>query len=385
MLLGWSWLLPARARRIEPIQSNRFEYDIALMNERASGARPTLAAVAARAGVSVSTASLVFSGRGPVSDATRGRVLTAAAELDYAGPDPTARSLRRGRTGVVGVVTEDRLAEAFRDPMNLALLDGIGEGFGDERIGLLVIPLAADRADDLPAAPIDAAILLGCSTGIARPVEALRQRRIPVVAIEADPMPGVVAIDLDNRDASRRGAEHLHDLGHRRVAIITLPIDADHARGEVTAGRLSRASAHTTLERLAGTRAVFPEAPAVSTASSTVDEGMRAARPLLDVAPARRPTAIVAQSDLLAVGVLRAADELGIAVPGELSVLGFDGIRVEGATSHVLTTLVQPAVQKGRAAAEAVLAGLAGRPGRAVELRSELRIGTTTASPVTRP
>ena len=76
------------------------------MEDQASAPRPTLAAVAARAGVSVSTASLVFSGRGPVADSTRERVLAAAGELHYAGPDPTARSLRRGSTGViVGRVT----------------------------------------------------------------------------------------------------------------------------------------------------------------------------------------------------------------------------------------------------------------------------------------
>ena len=342
--------------------------------------RPTLASVAARAGVSVSTASLVFSGRGPVAEATRDRVMGAASELDYAGPDPTARSLRRGRSGVIGVITEDRLGETFRDPMNLALLDGIGDGLGDERIGLLVIPLATASGTDLASAPMDAAILLGCSTDVMGSVDALRQRRVPVVAIEAAPMAGVVAIDLDNRDASRRGAEHLHGLGHRRVGIVTLPLDAAHTRGEVTAERLATATAYGTLERLAGARQVFPAAVAVSAAGSTVDEGARAGRALLDVPPRDRPTAIIAQSDLLAVGVLRVAEELGIDVPSRLSVIGFDGIRLEGATTHVLTTLVQPAVEKGRRAAEAVLTALAGGSGGAVQLRSELRIGTTTAA-----
>jgi DNA-binding LacI/PurR family transcriptional regulator len=348
------------------------------MTEQASAPRPTLAAVAARAGVSVSTASLVFSGRGPVSDATRERVLAAAAELDYAGPDPTARSLRRGRTGVIGVVTEDSLAETFRDPMNLALLDGIGDGLGDERLGLLVIPQVSDPGIDLAAAPVDAAILLGCSTDVAPSVAALRQRRIPVVAIEAVPMDDVIAIDLDNRDASRRGAEHLAALGHRRVAVVALPLDAARTRGEVTAERLAGSAAHTTMERLAGVREVFPGAVAQSASASSVDEGARAARLLLDVPAADRPTAIAAQSDLLAVGVLRAADELGIAVPGQLSVIGFDGVRLEGAIEGVLTTLVQPAVEKGRLAAAAVLAALAGHATAAVELHSELRIGTTT-------
>lgn len=347
------------------------------MDERATtqSARPTLAGVAARAGVSVSTASLVFSGAGPVSVRTRERVLTAAAELDYGGPDPTARSLRRGRSGVIGVVTEERLGETFRDPMNLALLDGIGEGLGDERIGLLVIPLASADGTELASAPMDAAILLGCSTDVASSVEALRQRRVPVVAIEAAPMAGVIAIDLDNRDASRRGAEHLRDLGHRRVGVVTLPLDGDHTRGPVTAERIATSTAFGTLERLAGAREVFPDAPAVSAAGSTIDEGRRAGRTLLE---SDRPTAIVAQSDLLAIGVLRAADELGIVVPGELSVVGFDGIRTDGMTAEVLSTLVQPAVEKGRLAAEAVLSALAGEPARPAQLHSELRIGTTT-------
>lgn len=351
------------------------------MTEQASAPRPTLAAVAARAGVSVSTASLVFSGRGPVADATRERVLTAAADLDYAGPDPTARSLRRGRTGVIGVVTEDSLADAFRDPMNLALLDGIGDGLGDERLGLLVIPQVSDPGIDLAAAPMDAAILLGCSTDVAPSVAALRQRRIPVVAIEAVPMDDVIPIDLDNRDASRRGAEHLSDLGHRRVAIVTLPLDPARTRGEVTPERLASSAAHTTMERLAGVREVFPDAPAQVAGASSVAEGARAARLLLDGPAGDRPTAIVAQSDLLAVGVLRAADELGIAVPGGLSVIGFDGVRLEGAIDGVLTTLVQPAVEKGRLAAAAVLAALAGHPTGPVLLRSDLRVGTTTGPP----
>ena len=82
-------------------------------------ARPTLAGVAARAGVSSSTASLAFSGSPRVTAATRERVLAAAAELGYAGPDPIAASLRRGRSGVIGVFIGERLLYAFRDPVSV--------------------------------------------------------------------------------------------------------------------------------------------------------------------------------------------------------------------------------------------------------------------------
>jgi len=341
--------------------------------------RPTLAAVAARAGVSASTASLVFSGRGPVAEATRTRVLAAAADLDYAGPDPTARSLRRGSTGVIGVVTEDRLGEAFRDPINLALLDGLGEELADEGFGLLILPWSGDGGVDLSAAPMDAAILLGCSADLARSVEALQRRRIPLVAIEAPDIAGVVGIDLDNADATRRGAELLRELGHRRVALVTLPLDLPRTRGPLTPEREAEATAFTAAERIRGARAVFPDAGGVSASGSSVAEGYAAGRALLEVPASERPTAVVAQSDLLAAGVIRAAEELGVAVPEQLSVLGFDGIRLDGVTTHNLTTLVQPAIEKGRIAGRAVRSALAGGAPEPVALTSELRLGSTTA------
>jgi len=349
----------------------------------AANSRPTLAGVAARAGVSASAASLVFSGAGPVADATRARVLEAAAALGYAGPDPTARSLRRGRTGVVGVVTEDRLGDAFRDPINLALLDGLGEELADEGFGLLVLPWAPDSAVELAAVPMDAAILLGCSADLASSVERLRRRRIPLVAIEAPPLGDVVPIELDNADATRRGAELLRALGHEQIALVTLPLDVARTRAPLTPQREAASTAFTASERIRGARAVFPDAGGVSAGGSTVSEGYAAGRALLDVPATERPTAVIAQSDLLAIGVIRAAEELGIDVPEELSVLGFDGIRLQGLTAHDLTTLVQPAVEKGRAAGRAVREALAGDLPAPVALTSELRRGATVArSPI---
>jgi DNA-binding LacI/PurR family transcriptional regulator len=346
--------------------------------EASTSPRPTLAAVAARAGVSVSTASLVFSGAGPVAAATRDRVLAAAAELEYGGPDPTARSLRRGRSGVIAIITEDRLADAFRDPMNLAFLDGVAQAFGDERTGLLVIPLAAESGVDLSAPPMDAAILLGCSLDLGASVEVLRRRRIPIVAVEAEPFDGVLLVDLDNRAASRRGAAHLFELGHRDVATVTLALDATRTFGPLTPERERGATGNTTRQRLAGLREIYPHAGGISTSGSYLADGYAAGIELLDRPAEERPTAIVAQSDVLALGVLRAAEHLRIDVPGELSILGFDGVRLEGAGSQEITTLVQPAVEKGEAAAAAVFAALAGGRPEPVLLHCELRIGTTT-------
>jgi DNA-binding LacI/PurR family transcriptional regulator len=349
--------------------------------------RPTLAAVAARAGVSASTASLAFSGTGPVSDATRERVLQAARELNYGGPDPRARSLRRGRSGIVGVVLEERVRDAFRDPIKIATLDGISEEIGAIDSGVLVLTEVvgdADAADGknpltLRDAPLDAAVLMGCSPRFEESIAILRSRGVPIVAIEGDPGdPDVPQILQDNREATRLGARHLRELGHERVAIVTLPLDKEHLRAPVTPERFAGTTNATTRERLQGAWDVFPDAPARSTSGSFADEGRYAALEILDVEASARPTAIIAQSDLLAAGVIRAAESLGIAVPEELSVIGFDGARVDGLWPYDLTTLVQPAVEKGRAAGAAVLAELAGERGRSVQLTSELRVGTTT-------
>ncbi|MGX5696161.1 substrate-binding domain-containing protein [Agromyces soli] len=351
-------------------------------------ARPTLADVAARAGVSPSTASLAFSGSGPVSDATKERVLAAAAELGYAGPDPRARSLRRGRSGVVGVVLEERVRSAFLDPVKIRTLDGIADGLAPLGAGLLLLPDLGDADGSLPIdfAPVDAVVLLWCGLRSARAVEALQRRGIPTVAIECDAGDETPRITIDNREATARGARHLLELGHRRVAVVALPLDEDRRRERVTPERLAAATNDVTLERLAGAREVFPEAPAVSGDASSIEAGRLAALELLADAsgaplPAsERPTAIIAQSDLLAAGAIAAAEELGLAVPGELSVLGFDGIRVDG-LRHDLTTLEQPSTAKGRAAGEAVVKLLSGEPAESVAFTSTLHLGETTAAP----
>lgn len=341
------------------------------------GGRPTLAAVAARAGVSPSTASLAFSGAGPVSDATRARVLAAAEELGYAGPDPRAQSLRRGRSGIIGVVMEDRLRDAFRDPINVAVLEGVADELGLAGYALLLLTDTAEGSASIALAPMDGVILIGCSRELDAPVTAFRQRGIAIVAIESEPLDGVVHIDLDNRDATARGARHLRELGHERVGLVTLPVGAVHELGRLTDERIEGSKVHTTIQRVRGARDVFPDAPGVIASGFAAEDGLAAGRELLRVH--REITAVIAQSDLLALGVIRAAEEAGMHVPHDLSVLGFDGVRIEGAAPYELTTLVQPSVEKGRAAGRAVVAMV--EDGEAIprSFRSELRIGNTTA------
>jgi DNA-binding LacI/PurR family transcriptional regulator len=340
--------------------------------------RPNLARVAALAGVSPSTASLAFSGAGPVSAETKAKVLAAAESLGYAGPDPRAQSLRRGRSGIVGVVLEDRLRDAFRDPMNIAMLDGIADEIGTAGASLLLLTETGEDRGNIQSASMDAVILVGCSTSLEESVTVLRQRRMPIVAIEAKDLDEVVPIGLDNRRASATAARHLKDLGHERIGVVTLPLENSHTAGPLAPDWQTTATSHTAIERLLGVSEIYDEFEGFVASGSEIAAGREAGWALL--LQLNRPTAIIAQSDLLAIGVIRAAEELGMSVPDDLSVIGFDGVRTEETGSHDLTTLVQPAVEKGRAAGRAVLDLLSDKLPRAVQFTSAFHRGNTTTT-----
>lgn len=348
--------------------------------------RATIADVARRAGVSPSTASVVFSGKTPVSEATRSRVRQAAEELGYTGPDPRAASLRTGRSGIVGVVFEEHLGTVFLDPVKTLMMDGLADAMTPVGAGLLLLrdhdPVGTGPT--LMTAPIDAAVLVGCSGLLRESLDTVKARGIPVVVLEGDAGGDVPRIVLDNREAQRQAASHLRSLGHWRVAVVALP-----ARSGWQAGWLpddADVTIDVTRERLAGARDVFPDARAYAAAGSFIDEGLAAGRIVLgEPDPDERPTAVIAQSDLLAVGVIRAAEELGLRVPEDVSVTGFDGIVVDGLAPYELTTLVQPATDKGRAAGRIVAAMLDGHDAASISFTCMFREGNTTAPPAAEP
>jgi DNA-binding LacI/PurR family transcriptional regulator len=343
--------------------------------------RVTLADVAARAGVSPSTASLAFSGTGPVAEATRERVLAAAAELGYAGPDPFARSLRQGRSGVVGVVIGERLLYAFRDPVAVALLDGMSEELTPLGSALLLLPGDSRRTSPPPAQvariPLDAMVYAGCDDDHPLIAHALA-RGVPVVAVEGPYRPDIPIVDIDHYGGSRQAARHLVELGHRDIAVVSLPLNADGRRGLADRDRRASATFGLCRERLAAVEEVLgPQLPVIESASNLVEEGELAGATLLELTP--RPTAVIAQSDLLAAGVVRAAGKAGLRVPADLSVVGFDGIDSTGwLGAERLTTVEQPMTEKGHAAGRMVAELLAGNRPSDVNLPVTFRVGTTT-------
>ena len=348
---------------------------------RASG-RVTLSDVAAEAGVSPSTASLAFSGAGPVAAATRERVLAAAAALGWSGPDPTAVSLRRGRSGVVGVVVGERLRDAFRDPYVVALLDGLVDELAAAGLAILLLPMTRDLAgppaEQFRTASMDAVVFASGGLVGDPALRVLTDRGVPVVAVEGPDVPDASVVRLDDRAGTAQAVRHLVGLGHRDVAVVTMQWRLDGVTGPLPDDRRAAGGFADTVNRLAGVLDVLEPTQVWESGGNTVEHGRDAAHRVLDVPVGRRPTAVMAQSDVLAAGVVQACDDLGLRVPEDVSVVGFDGVAIPWLAPHRLTTVVQPVEEKARAAAAMVLARLAGGGREDRTLHVRLRPGTTT-------
>jgi DNA-binding LacI/PurR family transcriptional regulator len=308
--------------------------------------RVRLRDVAERAGVSVGSASQAFGRPELVSDEVRERVLAAAEALGYPGPDPAARRLRTGRAGAVGLIFAERLGYQFTDPAAPAFLRGLAQGLQEAPTGLLLIPDSRRReeaARTVREAAVDGFIIYSTPQNDPR-VEAALGRRLPVVTVDQPRGAATPFVGIDDRAAARSAAEHLRELGHERVGVLSFVTTLDPGRS---------LELDLSVERLEGyreglsdawdpdlVRTVRPNAP--EPASEATLDLLRGANP---------PTAILAMSDIFALGALEAAAEEEVPVPERLSVVGFDDSPVAMHSVPPLTTVAQPQEEKGRLAA----------------------------------
>ncbi len=330
--------------------------------------RVTMSEVAAALGVAVSTVSNAYNRPDQLSAELRARVLAVAEELGYPGPNAVARSLRQQRAGAVGVLFAERLHYAFRDPAALLVLEGIATALEPEGLGLLLVPGRADDPTTIQRALVDGFIVYSMLEDDPLVAAAL-SRRLPTVLLDQPPRAGVPSITVDDEDGARQAAEHLLGLGHRRFAILTDRL-SENVTGALSPTRLSlhEQVAHTffvTQRRLQGYHSAFEAAgllrepiPLIECVDNSEADGA-AAMHLLLAAPTR-PTAVLCITDRLALGALSAAQQAGLAVPGELSIVGFDDIPAAASAHPPLTTVRQAHRDKGLLAGQALIGQMQG-------------------------
>lgn len=339
--------------------------------------RPTQLDVARLAGVSRATVSYVINGltddRAMISAETRERVERAIAELGYE-PDAGARALRSGSSQTIGLIMLH-----LRNPHYWENVEGVEQEARAAGYRLLFssMELSAQYGEDifkdLSGRRIDALVLMGGLTEQSAATQAILarciKRRLPIVEI-GDRLSAEQHVDsvlAHYRNAATEVMDHLLALGHRRIGLVY-----GVARREMGLDRLEPYQ-----DRLA--QAGLPFDPAlVAHCGSHLEDGYLAAVQLL--ASDERPTAIVAINDLLALGVLRAASDYGLLVPGDLSVVGFDDIEMARYFTPRLTTASKDAVHMGRVAARLAVARLQypDAPRQVVEIASHLIIREST-------
>ncbi|MGC2999194.1 LacI family DNA-binding transcriptional regulator [Streptomyces sp. G35A] len=300
---------------------------------------PTIRDVAARAGVSKSLVSLVLRGSGQVRPEKREAVLRAARELGYR-PNAAARSLSERRSGTVGVLLND-----LRNPWFVDLLDGLDSLLHASGLRMLLADARLNRrtgqdpADPFLELGVDGLVVVGTLPGPAA-LEAVAER-MPVVlagAREAVP-PGVDVVAGDDEHGARLVTEHLIGLGHRRIA---------HIAGYGAVGELRRRSFEAAMRRHGLAAGAVAE-----NADMTEEGGYRATVRLLN--RPERPTAVFAVNDITGVGALSAAEELGLRIPRDLSVVGYDNTGISRLRHLWLTTVDNASHEVGRRAARCLL------------------------------
>jgi DNA-binding LacI/PurR family transcriptional regulator len=338
-----------------------------------SGRRATLKEVAAEVGVSAATVSNAYNRPDQLSPEVRERVFAAAKKLGYAGPDPVARGLRRGRSGAVGVVYADPLSYAFADPAAVMFLEGVSQAAEEAGLGLLLVP-APLREGRNPRSVAEAAVdgfVIYCLAEDDPLVDLALERRLPLVLVEQPPREGVPSVETDDVAGARAAAEHLLGLGHERLGVVSFELGRDASGALADLERQREATYRPSRLRLEGYRAAVEEAglswedvPVYEATENTPEQGRKSAEVLLSLQD--RPTAILSLSDQLALGVFEAARKMGLSIPEDLSVVGFDDVPAAHTADPPLTTIHQDHEEKGRLAGEMLLAALRGGATRRV-------------------
>lgn len=324
----------------------------------------TLLTIAREVGVSRTTVSNAYSRPDQLSPELRERILSAAERLGYRGPNVTARMLRTGKTGAIGLVFTEDLHFVFSDPNTRLFIEGVVDATSAQNIALTLLPVMKDGPigeSAVPTAPVDGYLLFSVADGHPVVDELIDSGR-PVVIVDEPDLKEGSFVGIDDRAGATLVGQHLAALGHSRVAIMTHRLDDALETGPVTAAAMAAADVRVTRERYAGYVDGLGGATVApwSAGSLTVDGGRRAAAELIIAHP--DVTAIICMTDQLAIGATQALAAAGRSVPDDVSVCGFDDIPRSATWEPALTTLRQPLLEKGRLAAELLAEMLAGGP-----------------------
>lgn len=318
----------------------------------------TIDDIAKRAGVSKTSVSFAFNNPERLSEATLTHILQVADELGYS-PDPLASNLKTRRTGCLGLLVPQPIPIVVRNPHMFEFLGGIGEVCHERGMSLMLVPpLKGNLRRAIVRAAVDGFITMGLDP-FRDTMKVLSQRGIPFVMVDGEPSENIPCVNIDDEAGAYAAIHYILSQGHRELAIFGLR--AEHSGLQTKSKRSYKSYRGLVQRRLNGYRRALEEFDlslehdAVRVIECDALPGMayRAFENLWQ--SGQRPTGIVAMADILSIGILQAAQHLNIAIPADLSLVGFDDIMFSSLVSPQLTTVRQPSAEKGRVAAQLLI------------------------------
>jgi DNA-binding LacI/PurR family transcriptional regulator len=321
--------------------------------------RLTVKQISEKIGVSTATISNAFNRPDQLSVELRSRILKECEKLGYFGPNPAARSLRTGSTGVVGVMLAENMAYNFKDSCAIEFLEGVASVLDEQKKNLLLMPGRKEfyAQSSLEAIP-DRYIIYGPPRDFEL-VKRIEAQRKPIVTVDFS-IPNHLALNIDNHRGAKECAKKLFTHVKEDIAIIGLRLTVTDKFLRLDNHAVNSYDLSVSRQRLDGYLEAAAEAGITisndhiwSTPHSTWNEGVKAARNALMSTPV--PKGLLCQSDQLALAALSVARELGIRVPEDLKIIGFDGIPETVRSHPTLSTVQQPSFEKGQLSAMMVL------------------------------
>jgi DNA-binding LacI/PurR family transcriptional regulator len=340
----------------------------------------TIKDIAEKAGVSKTAVSFAFNNPQRISKTTYEKIMNIAKEVGYS-PDPVARILATRKTQAIGLLLPQTLTEVFKNPYISEVVRGIGDICEKESLALTILsPQKGIVTHSIQSAAVDGMIALGVDSH-SDIHEAFKQRQMPYVTIDAENAADYLNVGIDNEVVAKRLMDLLLDLGHRRICFCALlPISEDliGTDGSITMtarrnGIMQSVQQHN-IDAETINQFSFAEI-GVSLQSSYKLAKQELQKPT-------RPTAIYCMGDAQAFGFYRAAQELNISIPKELSIVSFDDLPINKALYPSLTCVHQPGFEKGRTAAELLVKKIAGKHCESIVMSAHIENRNSTA-PVT--
>lgn len=316
--------------------------------------RWTLKTVAQKLGVSTATVSNAFNRPDQLSIDKRDFILAQCSQLGYQGPNKAARSLRRGKTGIIALVMSDNLRYTLSDPVASEFTQGVAAGLESQQRHMLMYSGSSKSLDEISDF-VDGFICYGTPRNFAL-IEEMQRVNKPVVTVDFN-LPERPAVNIDNVAAAREIAALAVQQVKGPVAVLGLRLLSDTNMCEVELSALPDLTSSVSTRRLLGyQQALQAQGIALNTQytlslpESTPDAGEQAAAQVLALTP--RPQVLLCMSDLIALGAMKYAKQQGLRIPEDLRIVGFDGIAEARRAEPSLTSIQQFSEQKGRRAAE---------------------------------